>query len=266
MTDKFAKLTTPESPVVDVDCAIVLAGGLGTRLRAAVAGVPKSMAILDGRPFLEHLMDFWITQGITRIILAVGYMHDSICEHFGTHYKSASISYSIEHSPLGTGGGLLKAVRQASDKRDILVLNGDTIFEVTLGNLVQFHRDKESEWTIALFSSDKSARHLGVGVDHDGRIIEMQIKLGGLSRVSNGGAYIICTQMLVNQMYRDREYSSLEDEILPNLIASRRRIFGLEFDAVFIDIGIPEDYLRADLLMRTRRLESSEQDFGRSRK
>ncbi len=257
MTYKCTKLVSHKTPEIDVDCAIILAGGLGTRLRTAVATVPKSMAPIDGRPFLEHQMDYWITQGITRIILSVGYLHDAICDHFGDHYKTASICYSIEETPLGTGGGLLQAARLTSGTGDILVLNGDSLFEVKLSHLVQFHRDKGSEWTLALFPSVLSPRHPGVTVNYDGRIIQMQVNSGPSNSLANGGAYIVRLELLANQACVNREPASLEADILPNLIASRHRIFGIAFDAMFIDIGIPEDYLRADSMIRTRRQVSA---------
>ena len=87
--------------------ALVLAGGLGTRLRSVVSKLPKPMAPVRGRPFLEHLLDYWLHQGVNHFVLSVGYLHELIIDHMGSNYKGAMIEYVIEESPLGTGGGLL---------------------------------------------------------------------------------------------------------------------------------------------------------------
>ena len=109
-----------------VRTAIILAGGLGARLNNTVPNLPKPMAPINNRPFLEHQMDYWIGQGINRFILSVGYLKDLIIDHFGDKYKKASIEYAIEHKPLGTGGGLLLAAKNITEP--FLVLNGDTFF------------------------------------------------------------------------------------------------------------------------------------------
>ena len=92
--------------------AIILAGGLGTRLRSEVPNLPKPMAIVKNRPFLEYLMDYWIEQGVCKFILSIGYLSEKIVSHFGGTYKNIPISYSIEKSPLGTGGGLLLSLKK----------------------------------------------------------------------------------------------------------------------------------------------------------
>jgi hypothetical protein len=102
-----------------ITSAIVLAGGLGTRLRSAVPDLPKPMAPIAGRPFLAHQLDQWIAHGIRDFVLAVGYRHEAISDYFGAHYRGASIRYSVEATPLGTGGALLctaalRAVRTES--------------------------------------------------------------------------------------------------------------------------------------------------------
>jgi len=114
--------------------AVVLAGGLGTRLRAAVSDVPKPMAPVQGRPFLERLLDYWIGQGVQRAVLAVGYMHETVRKHFGEQYRNCAIDYSVEQQPLGTGGALVQTLPLVQGKT-FLVLNGDTYFAVPLAKL-----------------------------------------------------------------------------------------------------------------------------------
>ena len=108
--------------------AVILAGGLGTRLRSAVPDLPKPMAPIGGRPFLEYQLDYWIVQGISRFVLSVGYRHEAIMQHLGTRYKGIELEYAIEKRPLGTGGGLLLAAEKASRGGPFLLLNGDTYF------------------------------------------------------------------------------------------------------------------------------------------
>ena len=125
---------------------------MGTRLRNAVSDVPKPMAPINGRPFLEHQMDYWIDQGITRFILSIGYKKEVIIEHFGSSYRQAKIEFVEEETPKGTGGGLLLAVKK--EQFPVFVLNGDTFFKVNLAIIEKFHNEKKSDWTLSLFKSD----------------------------------------------------------------------------------------------------------------
>ncbi len=136
-----------------VTTAIILAGGLGIRLKKVVQDLPKPMALIRGRPFLEYQMDFWISQGVTKFILSVGYLKQTIIDHFGDSYLTASIDYIVEDEPLGTGGALLLASQGL--KETFLLLNGDTFFEVDLNNLIAFHKKQQSELTLSLFKSNQ---------------------------------------------------------------------------------------------------------------
>ena len=115
-----------------VNSAIILAGGLGTRLRGVVQDLPKAMAPIKDRPFLEYQLDYWIGQGIRHFILSVGYRREVIMKHFGDKYRDVSIEYAVEETPMGTGGGLLLAVEKMKKRAPFLLLNGDTFFEVSL--------------------------------------------------------------------------------------------------------------------------------------
>jgi CTP:molybdopterin cytidylyltransferase MocA len=121
-----------------ITSAIVLAGGLGTRLRSAVPDLPKPMAPIAGRPFLAHQLDQWIAHGIRDFVLAVGYRHEAISDYFGAHYRGAAIRYSVEATPLGTGGALLQAASLVATDARFLLLNGDTYFDVALPALADF--------------------------------------------------------------------------------------------------------------------------------
>src|SRR5262245_17720256 len=143
--------------------AIILAGGLGTRLREAVPDLPKPMAPVAGRPFLEHQLDLWIAQGVRRFVLAVGYRHEAIVQHFGASYRGATLEYSVETQPLGTGGALRQAAAMVGDERALL-LNGDTWFDVPLPALAARAMPLDADWCFALFRHDDPARYMGVGV------------------------------------------------------------------------------------------------------
>lgn len=223
--------------------AVVLAGGLGTRLRSAVPNMPKPMAPVCQRPFLACLMDYWISQGVTQFVVSVGYMKEVIMDYFGSSYSSTPITYAIEVTPLGTGGGLSLAAQGI--KEPFLVLNGDTFFEVDLAKLLKFHTKNESDWTFSLFRTSEIDRYMGMEVSDNGQIISLKIDSKAQNRLANGGAYLVSPSSLEKSGFKAGEKYSLEDELLPALMSRDCNLFGIEFKDSFIDIGIPKDYLRA---------------------
>ena len=233
--------------------AIILAGGLGTRLRETVPDLPKPMAPLNGRPFLEHQLDYWIGQGVERFVLSVGYRHEVIVDYFGASYRGIPLDYAIERSALGTGGGLLLAAERLFGETAILVLNGDTYFEVESAALRGFHESKKADWTFTLFRAAEAGRYMGIGIAADGRIIALKSGAGKPGRLANGGVYLVNPEALRIGRWKAGDRVSLEDDMLPAAFASGRRFYGLECSGTFIDIGVPEDYARAQGLLATRR-------------
>ena len=227
--------------------AIVLAGGLGTRLRGTIGEMPKPLAPVRGRPFLEYLLDYWIAQGVTRFILSVGYRHEAITGHFGTAFHGAAIRYVVEERPLGTGGGLLLACRSIAAPGPFLVLNGDTYFEARLEALREFHAARRAEATLALFRSPQHGRYAGLKIGSTGEVLALGTgERGGLA---NGGVYLMERSLLDGGPWQPSSSVSLEEDILPFALGAARRVFGLECPGRFLDIGVPEDYARAaDLL------------------
>jgi D-glycero-alpha-D-manno-heptose 1-phosphate guanylyltransferase len=211
--------------------AVVLAGGLGTRLRAAVSDVPKPMAPVQGRPFLERLLDYWIGQGVRRAVLAVGYMHDTIRRHFGDQYRGCAIAYSVEQQPLGTGGALVQALPLVQDKT-FLVLNGDTYFAVPLAALNDFHRERRADVSLCLFRSD-NPRYTGISLARDGRVTSFSGH-----GAANGGVFVFERAAAARL---PAGVSSLENDLLPRVGA----VYGCVFDVPFVDIGLPEDWRAA---------------------
>jgi D-glycero-alpha-D-manno-heptose 1-phosphate guanylyltransferase len=224
--------------------AIILAGGLGTRLRGVLPDLPKPMAPIDGRPFLEHQMDYWVKQGVERFILSVGYMSECIKAHFGNHYNGCEIAYAEEITPLGTGGGLLLALEKLQGSGPCLVLNGDTFFEVGLKDLMDFHYSHKSTLSVALFEVAANDRYMGVQVREDGEIISFKSDLGA-SQLANGGVYLIDKKQFTQFPWHAGDKLSLEDDLFAYLLESGQKLYGMVSSGSFIDIGVPADYFRA---------------------
>ncbi len=223
--------------------AIILAGGMGTRLRSAVPDLPKPMAPINGRPFLEHQMDYWIGQGVERFVVSVGYMKEVIMDHFGVSYRATPLTYVIEEEPLGTGGGLLLAAQGLSES--FIVLNGDTFFEVDFNELLKFHAEHASEWTFSLFRTNEVGRYMGMDLKADGEIVSLKLGTVEQWRLANGGVYLINPSVLAKMKLGQGQKLSLEDDLLPVFMTQGGKLYGLEFPGSFIDIGVPDDYFRA---------------------
>ena len=215
--------------------AVVLAGGLGTRLRPAVSAVPKPLAPVGGRPFLLLLLDFWIAQGVNRAVLAVGYRHEQIRAQLGNDYRGCELVYSVEDEPLGTGGALLHAARLL-EQSTFLMLNGDTYFAVALQRLRAFHAARHASVTMALFRSHE-ARYTGVSLDAQDRVTGMRGR--GLA---NGGVLLFERAALERA---PKGVFNLEKDLLPHL----DNVYGCVFDAPFVDIGVPEDWRAAEAII-----------------
>lgn len=222
--------------------AIVLAGGLGTRLQSVVRDVPKSMALINDRPFLEYQLDFLIASGISKVILSVGYKRETIMEHFGSRYRTMAIDYAIEEEPLGTGGGIrLSFWKIKSDMA--FVLNGDSLFRIDLGLLLKKHREKKADITIALRKMEQTDRYGRVMFNRNRRITGFAEKNASEGPgFINGGIYLINKSFLMEPFFRGK--FSIEKDCFERYYAGAR-FYGFPSDDYFLDIGIPEDYKRA---------------------
>ena len=227
------------------ETAIILAGGLGTRLRSVVPDLPKPMAPVNGRPFLEYQLDYWISQGIRHFILSVGYRRESIMTHFGSRYKEASIEYAIEEIPLGTGGGLMQAARLMPSDQCALVINGDTFFSLALDELVKKHRARESGWSIALFKADVPDRYGKVICNTEGQIESFSPDKAMPGDYANGGIYLLSRETLCALPSTAKTPVSLEAVLLPDFISTGGRCYGFACEGQFFDIGLPQDYHQA---------------------
>lgn len=220
--------------------AIILAGGLGTRLSHIVKDVPKPMAPVNNRPFLDYILDYLEKNKIYEITIAVGYKKDVIMNHYGDKYSRINLSYSEENEPLGTGGAMKKAIGDSSEN-DYCVLNGDTFFYVDLEKMEKFHREKKSDITIATKKMYKFDRYGSILVNsNDDKIISIQEKKYTELGLISGGMYIINKSIFRNV---DKERFSFEKDILENEGLNLNKYSFLS-DGYFIDIGIPEDYYK----------------------
>lgn len=226
--------------------AIVLAGGKGTRLRSVVSDVPKPMAPVGGRPFLECLLDFWVGQGVSRVVISVGYMRDVIKSHFGSSYRDCSIKYADEEAPLGTGGAVLNCLPCLNPDQPTLVLNGDTFFAVQMNRLIEFHESHAAAVTLSLFESTDTSRYSGVTLSSDGRILEFSGSANASSMCKvNGGVFVFSAATLAKLRLLPIRTCSLESDLISQLIINGERVCGFVSPAPFIDIGTPGDYSRA---------------------
>lgn len=229
--------------------AVILAGGLGTRLRSAVPDLPKPMAPIGARPFLEYQLDYWIKQGISHFVLSVCYRHEAIVGHFGNSYKGADLEYVIEDTPLGTGGGLLLAAEKVSESEPFLLLNGDTYFAVDLKALIELALANDADWCFSLFRTHEEGRYMGMDISPQGQITSLKSGTGQPGRLVNGGVYLVNPRALIRERFPPGDKVSLEDDIFPTAMALGQRLMGMEFPGMFIDIGVPEDYHRAPALL-----------------
>jgi NDP-sugar pyrophosphorylase family protein len=233
--------------------ACVLAGGLGTRLRLAYANGPKSLAPVAGRPFLDYLMRWLQLSGFNDVVLCVGYKTEQIRERYqdGRHW-GLRISYAVEKEPLGTAGAIKNA--EALLQGDLfLVLNGDSFTDVSLRDLVQFHRRSRGLATLALAPAPEDSRYGFVNMNASGEILGFLEKdspgvVGGGPSWINSGVYAFQKELL--SIIPSGRSVSLETEIFPRLVG--QQFYGFPTNGYFIDIGVPADYRRAQKEFRER--------------
>jgi D-glycero-alpha-D-manno-heptose 1-phosphate guanylyltransferase len=225
--------------------AIVLAGGLGTRLQNMLPGIPKCIAPVKGRPFLTYVLDYLIDQKIDKVILSVGYRKDQIINYFGNNYKKMSIEYAIENELLGTGGAI-KLAFTFCKQNSVFVINGDTYFTPDLREMEKMHFQATADVTIAVKEMPGTERYGRIIIDKDDRITDFMEKdaISGSGSI-NGGIY------LINRKIFDtisEEIFSLENDVFKKS-CSKLKMQAYQTDSFFLDMGIPEDYILAQTLI-----------------
>ncbi len=222
--------------------AIILAGGFGTRLRDVVSDIPKPMASVNGRPFLDYLLDQLIKAGVVKVVLATGYLHQSIRDHFGDQYRGLPLDYSVENEPLGTGGAIRLALWKTEGER-ALVMNGDSYLSADIIRMYMKHMQYSADITVAVRKVKNANRYGLIELNRQNRITAFREKDDKLSNGwINGGIYFIEKKFLMDPGFRGK--FSLEKDCFERY-SGENRFFGYRTDGYFIDIGIPEDYRRA---------------------
>jgi len=219
---------------------IVLAGGKGTRLRTVLPDMPKVLAPINGKPFLDIILAFinrYIS--IKKVILAVGYKSEMIIKRYkNCQQYGFDILFSQERQLLGTGGAIKKALA-ISDTEQVLVMNGDTFVEIDIGDLVRLHKKNNASITIALKETDDAARYGSVQIDDNKRVVFFGEKEAGNVRgLINAGVYLI-NKGLFDNVESGRVFS-FEKEMLPELVGGN--VYGYVVHGRFIDIGVPSTY------------------------
>jgi D-glycero-alpha-D-manno-heptose 1-phosphate guanylyltransferase len=220
--------------------AIILAGGLGTRLKEVVDEIPKSMAAVNGKPFLAYIMDHLSRFGFTRIILATGYKNEAVSGYFGNHWAGSKLIYSVEKEPLGTGGAVHLALSQTVAE-NIFVLNGDTLFSIDFNEMERSFLKHNPVMSLALKPMTDFDRYGSVTLD-DERLVSFNEKKFCREGLINGGIYILNRKWFEKNV--PGEKFSFEKDIMEKR-TGQDLMTGYISDAYFIDIGIPEDYFRA---------------------
>ncbi len=224
--------------------AIVLAGGLGTRLRGVVDDVPKPMAAVQGRPFLAFVLDQLVDSGFQTAILAVGYRHEVIRTCFGEDYRGLALRYSVESEPLGTGGAIRLACDQAQ-VHHVFVLNGDTYLDLDFRAMMEAHVRRGAQLSMAICYVSEARRY--GALECDGEIVQRFFEKGrpGPGWI-NGGTYVLGPE-LRTRLQSQGAFSFEHDLLAREIAAIRPAVF--RATGLFIDIGIPADFARAQTLV-----------------
>lgn len=221
--------------------AIILAGGLGTRLRSVVSQLPKCMAPVAGKPFLHYVIKYLQLQGVEKFIFSIGYLSEAIEDFLATEYSSLDYQLSVEEEPLGTGGAIRVACKKARTE-NILALNGDTLFTADINALINLHKKNNAACSLALKPMQAFDRYGVVELDKNNCVRSFQEKKYYDKGLINGGIYVINTTQFLSKQFPEK--FSFEKDYLEAMV-SEQKFYGLEQDKYFIDIGIPEDFERA---------------------
>lgn len=222
--------------------SIILAGGLGTRLRSEVANLPKCMAPVAGKPFIHWVITNLVAQQVQRIIFSVGYMHQVVQDYVSNTYPNLSFFFSVEDKPLGTGGAILHALPLCTEP-NVLVVNGDTLFEINNNDLYNLHTGTDAACTLALKPMQHFDRYGAVSINSEQQIISFEEKKMMENGLINGGVYylnkkIFCEQQLPTHFSFEKDFLQAKVQQL--------KMMAIINDGYFIDIGIPDDFKKAN--------------------
>ena len=227
---------------------LLLVGGMGTRLQPVLSSKPKPLAPLGGISFLELLVLQLRSQGFRNLVMCTGFKADQIHQEFGDGRKwDVSVNYSEETSPLGTAGAIKLAEKFLAEVLDFVVMNGDSFLELDLQRLLRFHSEHGGLATIAAHRVPDAARYGTLHIGAHGSVTRFSEKMGMPEPGTiNGGVYVFRREVL---RHIPEGASSLEKDVLPGL--TDQGLYAVEQNGMFIDIGTPEDYDRAQALFHS---------------
>jgi D-glycero-alpha-D-manno-heptose 1-phosphate guanylyltransferase len=228
--------------------ALLLVGGMGKRLQPVLPATPKPLARVGGAPFLRLLVGQLRSQGIRRLVMCTGHLADQVEKEFGDgHQCGVAISYSRESRQLGTAGAIKLAERYLARASDFLVMNGDSFLEMDFHQFIRFHRAHSGLISMAVRRVADATRYGTVQMASDNRVVSFREKAESpASGIVNGGVYIFNRAILEHIAEGP---ASLERDIFPRLL--KLGVYAMEQEGLFIDIGTPEDYARAQTLCRS---------------
>jgi D-glycero-alpha-D-manno-heptose 1-phosphate guanylyltransferase len=222
--------------------AIILAGGFGTRLQSVVNDLPKPMAPVNGQPFLNYQLRYLKHFGMQKVILSVGHLHEKIKDHYKNEFEGLELDYSIEKDPLGTGGGIRLALEKCRSN-SVLILNGDSFFDIDLNRFIGEHSAEKADCSLALREVENAARYGTVELEGS-RITSFKEKTGRNTKgIINAGIYVLERTVYLQNTPSSENFSIEKDFFEKNL--NSLNICGFVHEGYFIDIGIPEDYSKA---------------------
>jgi D-glycero-alpha-D-manno-heptose 1-phosphate guanylyltransferase len=228
--------------------AIVLAGGFGKRLRSTIgAELPKPMALVNNRPFLDYIFQYLINNGIYKVILSVFHKNEIIINHYRSSYSRLKISYSVDNTELGTGGAIMSALSMVSENK-IFIINGDTYFDVNLNNLLSEHVNNNNDITFSVKHMMSFNRYGILETDSNGQVLSINDKQYCDYGKIDGGIYLINNNIFESIEKQIR--FSFNDYIKNNI--GILKIGSLLCNELFIDIGTPEDYEKAQSVLECK--------------
>ena len=225
---------------------IILAGGFGKRLFDVVSDVPKCLAPINGTPFLDYLIKYLQKYGISRLILSLGYKSDFIISYINEFHSDLDVTFVIEDSPLGTGGAIKASLKEVKAK-NVLVVNGDTFFNINLNAFYNAALTNQYAFTMALQRMERNYRYGFVELDEKNEIISFCEKQESNNVLINTGFYIINKEQL--DFGANNDIFSLEKDFFESDLR-KIKLYGIEFNDEFIDIGVPYDFNKAQTFFK----------------
>ena len=227
--------------------ALILAGGKGTRLRTVVSDVPKPMAPVCGKPFLDFLLKQLKDENVSSVIVSTGYMAEVIESSYPEGFEGMHISFSRETTPLLTGGAIKKATQNLNSEL-LIVLNGDSFVKLDLEKISKFHREKGADITVLSVYMKDASRYGLLKLSSDSKVETFCEKKINSQGQINAGVYVFNSNLLKDY---NEDIFSFEEWLNNNLVKLKVYAFISEED--FIDIGVPEDYERAQRFFAVKR-------------